>query len=319
MKNSTFRYSAVILLLILVSLGLMSCAAVDNEPFTVMVLPDTQNYSEKFPEIYLAQTRWITENIEEENVRFVIHLGDLVQNSEVVEEWKVADRAHQVFDEAEPPVPYSVVPGNHDVVHRGEVTTWETDLFDRYFGPQRFEGRDWYGGGMNGSNSSNYSFFEGAGVRFMVMSLNFAPGEEVIEWADSVIEKHKGMPVILVTHAYLNTKGRMDIPMPYGLDGYVGVRLWENFIRRHENISLVLCGHVGGANRIESVNDSGKPVYELLFDYQGEENGGNGWLVKMLFIPEEDRIQFTTYSPLLDRVWHSPENTFSLAYDFPGK
>ena len=152
----------------------------------------------------------------------------------------------------------------------------------------------------------------------MVLSLNFAPGEEVVEWADSVLAEHKGMPVILVTHAHLNTKGRMDIPMPYDLDGYVGVRLWENFIKRHENISLVLCGHITGANRLESLNDFGKPVHELLFDYQGEKNGGNGWLVKMQFIPEESRIQFTTYSPVLDRVWESPDNTFSMAYEFPG-
>ena len=88
----------------------------------------------------------------------------------------------------------------------------------------------------------------------MVLSLNFAPGEEIINWADSVLEKHNKMPVILVTHAHLNLKGHINHPMPYGLDGYVGVRLWENFLKRHENINLVLCGHVGGANRQESVN-----------------------------------------------------------------
>ena len=319
MKNSTFKYYALLLLVIIVSLPGISCVNQPAEPFTVIILPDTQNYSEKYPETYLNQTQWVTENVEAENIRFVIHLGDMVQNSDAVDEWKLADQAHQAFDKAEPPVPYSVVPGNHDLVHIGEVTTWETDLFDKYFGPQRFEGRDWYGGGINGSNSSNYCFFEGAGVRFMVLSLNFAPGEEVIDWADSVIERYKDMPVILATHAHLNTKGRIDIPMPYGLDGYIGVRLWENFIRRHENINLVLCGHVGGAYRMLSKNDFGKPVNEILFDYQSEVNGGNGWLVKMQFIPQENRIQFTTYSPKLNRVWESPKNTYSLDFDCPGR
>ena len=319
MKNSYLRNFILLLLFILAFSCLSSCKVADNTPFTVMILPDTQNYSEKFPDTYMVQTRWVTENIEEENTRFVIHLGDMVQNSDVESEWELADKAHRLFDEAEPPVPYSVVPGNHDVVHRGDVTFWDTDLYEKYFGPQRFEGRSWYGGGMNGLNSSNYCFFEGGGTKFMVLSLNFAPGEEIISWADSVIEKHKGMPVILVTHAHLNLKGRINHPMPYGLDGYIGVRLWENFLRRHENIDLVLCGHVGGANRIESVNDYGRPVHEILFDYQSEINGGNGWLVKMKFFPEEDRIDFTTYSPLLDRVWDSPHTTFSLDYDFPAK
>ena len=319
MKKFSIKTCPLILLLILAITGTLSCQVQDNQPFTVILLPDTQNYSEKYPDTYLAQTRWVAEHIEEENTRFVIHLGDMVQNSEIEGEWEIAHRAHLVFDEAEPPIPYSVVPGNHDVVHRGEITTWETDLYEKYFGPQRFAGREWYGGGMDGLNSSNYCFFEGGGARFMVLSLNFAPGEEIIEWADSVIEKHRETPIILVTHAHLNMRGRMNHPMPYGLDGYAGDRLWENFIRRHENINLVFCGHVTGANRVESVNDHGKTVNEILFDYQGEENGGNGWLVKMRFIPGEDRIDFTTYSPVLDRTWDSPANTFSLEYDFPGR
>lgn len=319
MKNCFADRSILILVLVLLALPILSCQGVDNEPFTVVLLPDTQNYSEKYPETYLEQTRWVAGNIENENIRFVIHLGDIVQNSDREEEWRNADLAHRVFDEAVPPVPYSVVPGNHDVVHRGDITTWETDLFEKYFGPQRFTSREWYGGGMKGFNSSNYCFFEGGGVKFMVLSLNFAPGEEIIEWADSVLADHKNLPVILVTHAHLNMRGRMNHPMPYGLDGYAGVRLWENFIRRHENINLVLCGHVTGANRLESVNDFGKTVNELLFDYQGEENGGNGWLVKMRFLPGEDRIDLTTYSPILGRTWESPHHTFSLEYDFPGR
>lgn len=36
-------------------------AAIQAGSFTIAVLPDTQNYSEKFPEIFLAQTRWIVE------------------------------------------------------------------------------------------------------------------------------------------------------------------------------------------------------------------------------------------------------------------
>ena len=36
--------------------------------FTVAVLPDTQNYSEKFPEQYLAQTRWIVESRRDRNI-----------------------------------------------------------------------------------------------------------------------------------------------------------------------------------------------------------------------------------------------------------
>jgi len=318
MKNCLRRSIHVSLLLLLVAWALASCAQVDRDPFTVILLPDTQNYCEEYPETYLAQTKWIAENAVAENTRFVIHLGDMVQHFDAVPEWETADRAHRVLDTAVPPVPYSVVPGNHDLVHYGDTTTWETDLFERYFGPRRFQGRAWYGGGMNGTNASNYCFFEGGGTKFMVLSLIFAPGEEVVTWAESVIEQFPDMPIILVTHAHLNLKGRLNHPMPYGLDGYAGDRLWENFVRKHENINLILCGHVSGANRVEGINDQGRPVHEILFDYQGEANGGNGWMVKMRFVPRENRIDFTTFSPVLGRIWDSPRNTFSLTYEFPG-
>ena len=113
-------------------LGTFSCRKADTSPFTVMILPDTQNYSEKYPDTYMEQTRWIAGNMEAENTRFVIHLGDIVQNSDIESEWQVADKAHKVFDEAQPPVPYSVVPGNHDVVHKGDKTFWDTDLYEKY-------------------------------------------------------------------------------------------------------------------------------------------------------------------------------------------
>ncbi len=105
MKKFSIKTCQLILLLILAITGTLSCQVQDNQPFTVILLPDTQNYSEKYPDTYLAQTSWVAENIEEENTRFVIHLGDMVQNSEVEEEWEIAHRAHLVFDEAEPRYP----------------------------------------------------------------------------------------------------------------------------------------------------------------------------------------------------------------------
>src|SRR5262245_19549667 len=36
--------------------------------FTIAVLPDTQHYSEKYPDNYVAQTKWIVENQKERNI-----------------------------------------------------------------------------------------------------------------------------------------------------------------------------------------------------------------------------------------------------------
>ena len=48
------------------------------ENFTIIVLPDTQYYSESFPAVFDNQTQWIADNIEQMNIVFVTHLGDVV-------------------------------------------------------------------------------------------------------------------------------------------------------------------------------------------------------------------------------------------------
>ena len=64
-------------LALLVALLFTGCG---NEPATIVMLPDTQLYSENNPEIFHDQTRWVAEHIAEENIRFVTHVGDVVQN-----------------------------------------------------------------------------------------------------------------------------------------------------------------------------------------------------------------------------------------------
>ena len=49
-------------------------AASPADTFTVVLIPDTQNYSEKFPDTYLAQTRWIRNLAARTNVKFAIPL-----------------------------------------------------------------------------------------------------------------------------------------------------------------------------------------------------------------------------------------------------
>src|SRR5690348_2204461 len=42
--------------------------------FTIVVLPDTQHYSEDYPGTFLAQTTWIAENLAARKIAAVIHL-----------------------------------------------------------------------------------------------------------------------------------------------------------------------------------------------------------------------------------------------------
>jgi hypothetical protein len=145
--------------------------ATAEEGFSVVLLPDTQNYSEKFPDTYVAQALWIRQQAKEDNIKFVVHLGDIVQTSTKKPEWENADRAMRLLDGV---VPYSMAPGNHDMVVKNRDST----LYNQYYSPARFAGRKWYGGHLGETNDNNYCFFEASGMKFMIINLEFAPRDE---------------------------------------------------------------------------------------------------------------------------------------------
>ena len=298
-------------------IGLLLCvdvsSAEEQSDFTVVVLPDTQFYSQLHPDTYVAQTQWIKDRVEADNIKFVIHLGDIVQNyNNNEEEWKAADRAHQILDGV---VPYSIVPGNHDMEYADKKLLRNTRLFNKYFPPARFEKYPWYGGHRGDTNESNYCFFETAGMQFMVLSLEYAPRDETLQWADQIVTSHPECRVIVVTHCYMRPNGRdTACGTSYGLADNSGQDVWEKFVRKHANIFTVVSGHVLGVGMQTSTNDAGRPVHEMLVDYQGLPNGGNGWLRTLRFVPAENKIYVSAYSPLLDEYNEKPAHTFTLDY-----
>ena len=101
----------------------------ESENFTIVVLPDTQFYSAKYPWIFENQTLWIIQNVESMNILFVSHVGDLVQNWDRIDEWEHANASISILDGF---VPWAVLPGNHDGFYGG------LENYNKYFGYEIF-------------------------------------------------------------------------------------------------------------------------------------------------------------------------------------
>ncbi len=281
-----------------------------DDSFSIILLPDTQFYSEKFPSTYVNQTEWIKKSAKKENIKFVVHLGDIVQNS-TVKEFEVADKAHKVLDDV---VPYSMVPGNHDMLPKvNKRLVRNTANYNKFFPPSRYKDKKWYGGHKGEKNDNNYCFFESHGMKFMVVSLEFAARDETIGWARNIISEHKDRKVIIATHCYMRPNGREKTsPRSYGIEGNSGEELWHKLVKKHDNIFMVVCGHVLGVGLQKSKNEFGHEVIEMLADYQGHPNGGNGWLRKLRFAPKENKIYVETYSTTLKKNNPNPKHTFEI-------
>ncbi|MCK5628240.1 metallophosphoesterase [Candidatus Bathyarchaeota archaeon] len=278
-----------------------SYAPYSAENFTIIVLPDTQYYSESYPEIFDNQTQWIIENKEVMNIVFVTHLGDLVDHSYSETEWENANNSISKLDGQ---VPYGVLPGNHDV---GGLS-----VFNTYFGIDRFNSESWYGGAYQGDNTNNYQLFSAGGDQYLIIHLQYNPSEDILAWAGAVVDSHPNRRVIVSTHEYLAGSWLF---WRSSRRSSIGNRVWNNFVKQHaDQIFLVLCGHEWEEiSRTDEVN--GFVVHQVLSDYQSREKGGNGWLRILEFSPSQDKIFVRTFSPYLNGFEFDSNSEFTLGYD----
>ena len=319
MRKQSVRWLVLCALLCVVfSVGCAGQRA-SQKPFSIIVIPDTQNYADigrgipGFSRHFYGQTEWIKDNAEALNVAMVAHVGDIVQTDDP-REWAIADKA---FKSIEGVVPYILSQGNHDV-RLGKGKTRETRM-DETFPPLRFEKRPWYGGHYGKGNVNSYALFEAGGMKFLIISLEFAPRDEVLAWANGVVVKHPDRRTIVVTHGYLDNGRRIaHAAMGYQWKGNSAEQMWQKFVSRHKNIFLVLSGHAVSC-RLASTGKRGNTVHQVQSDYQFLPEGGQGYLRVMRFVPSENRIDVTTYSPTLKLHATTATDAFSLSYEMGGK
>lgn len=295
-----------------------------NKPFTIAVLPDTQYYSESYPEVFNAQTQWIVDNKISRNIVFVTHLGDIVNIPGNDPQWRAASAAMSRLDKQ---VPYGIAPGNHDLEKNGSAPE-----FKRYFPMQRLSmtGVPQYLRLFETSNSTDFGYFDyknsyhllnAGGMQLVAFNLEFCPPDNVLDWTDKILTQYKDRTAIITTHSFINSRGDRELGAKchsYNSAGYNGGSdIWQKLIieKKHTNILLFLNGHdiwskYGAARRTDYV--SGKPVHQLMSDYQESPLGGSGYMRLMTFEPLQKRIVVKTYSPYLKRYISDPQNNFIL-------
>lgn len=309
----------------------VNSVSASHAPFTVVGLPDTQNYSEFYPEIFDQQTRWVVENRARRNIAFVSHYGDVVNHGDSITEWENAEIAMRRLDNAN--IPYGVSAGNHDITPAGTAgTAYIPHEFRTRYGPERFAGKSWYGG-ASPSGMSSYQTFSGGGKEFIALHLICDTPLDELVWAQGVLNANRDKPVMITTHRYLQdaedytggvplvSSGRYpdiwyNVEGTYTPGGIHAEAFYETFVRTNPNVFLVNSGHFHEEYRQTSTNLAGLPVHEVLADYQDDTNGGNGFLRLMQFDTARNRIDVQSYSPYLDAYETKDESQFTLSVDF---
>ena len=320
-------------------LALCGCTSVlkkplDTSPFTLVVLPDTQCYcdtrhaqsAKKWDKIdlrkyFFAQTDWIRDNAERLNIAFVLHEGDITQ-TDYDEEWEIARKAMTTLDGK---VPYCLCLGNHDMGYRktgNNADSYSTandrkTRFNEFFPRKKYAALDHFGGTFDDSMDNSWWQFERAGLKFLILALEFKPRDEVLAWAAKVTSSHPEHRAIVLTHSYLDNRNKLT-RSGYAVAGNLGEGIWSKLVSKHPNMFLVLCGHVLGEGLLSTPGEAGNTVHQVLSDYQGLHNGGESWLRYMVFKPEENKISTYTYNPALKKFRNGPSSRFDLDYRMTG-
>jgi hypothetical protein len=319
------------------------------ERFMLVVLPDTQNYlcstcppeADKWhPATFKAQTQWVVDNQSAQAIAFVSHVGDVVDQADQPDEWREADSALALLAGH---VPHAVAIGDHDFFPeevRDPAAALNTSYYRQYFGSARYQGQRWYVG-ASPNDLSHAQLFEAGGRRFLHIALEWEAPDAAIDWAASVIRAYPQVPTILSTHAYVSnvTRGHSTTteatlqtgePDPTANSGR---DIYTKLIVPHPQIFMVLNGHYHNTRKNlgaededgewhqMSQNSAGTAVFEMLSNYQDFQNGGDGWLRTIEFIPGggsggQDRIQMRTYSPTRDQFRTGPYSQFYFDLSF---
>ena len=310
--------------------------------FSMILVPDPQSYT-KFAAnqpLFDLQTAWIAQNIDRLNIKAALFTGDMVEhNGKQIslplpnpyngdqtgrQQWEAVSRALSRLDNR---LPYVVAQGNHDIGHI--TATDRHSLAPEFIRPERnikFEKclvstcPNWEG--VHTMENSAYEFIDKAWGKILVITFEFAPRDEAIEWAKQLTEsaEYKEHKVIILTHSWLDTAGNRIAKEGYTLSPCNWAEaVWQKLVYPSKNICLVLCGHTGAAPkidgdvaktnfkptssyRIDKAAD-GRNIPQMMFNSQQGDgdwngNGGDCWLRILEFKPDGKTIGVRTFSPM---------------------
>ena len=290
--------------------------------FSLAVVGDTQTitnrgakgtsnaYHNSLPNLY----QWIVDNVEAKKMQYVIGLGDITEKG--VDPWhknyepkSVGDAeweyARNAISKMNGVIPYTLVRGEG---HDGY------DRFNEWFADYTPYTENIAGFYKEGEVGSVYHTFEVGDVKYLIMCLDFGAKDPVLEWANEVVAENADRKVIVTTHGYLEKDGTLletgEAYCPsssyYDPENNDGDDIWEKFVKKHENITMVISGHMTCDDIVidQVVGENGNAVTHILIDPQDidkDVSGGYGMVAMMYFSEDGEDVAIEYYSTLKNK------------------
>lgn len=281
----------------------------------LVVFGDIQEYtvSQFTIPYYDLSVEWIQSQIEEGiRIRSLMHVGDITCGNERDQWFLFHNHTYRIASV----IPFYSCTGNHDydINENKQITQRSSSRINEYahFSMTDYGIVEYY----EGSSLENYiaRLFLDDNDLYLI-ALEFGPRKEVLEWVDNRLKENQNNRFILLTHEWLTRTGTRISAGSYAekqLKGYSSYstpeEIWQQIVRPNPNVVCVLCGHNGFFACLNSINDAGRPVPQILFNLQYLNNGGNGIIQLWEFPVESDSVRICAYDTI-NRNWYMPDST----------
>lgn len=293
--------------------------------FSFMVIGDPQNISYSHPEKLKNIYDYVIDNAESRNVKHVFGVGDITA-ADSLREWEASLSQISRMDGV---VPYSVIRGNHDIRSADNDLSIES-RFDTYFGnddsPYAKQYANQYIDCYEYENNPSFKArntvheFSSSSRDYLVIALDYGPNDDILAWASSICEAYPNHNVIISTHAYLSGSGEYisekssSFPSGENKDSNNGDDIWEEFVSKHENIVMVLCGHAATPNvllrQVQGVH--GNTVSEILVNPQSIDGSvGPMCMVATFYVSRDGKTISVEYYSTTYNKSYKADNHYS--------
>ncbi|MDX1342697.1 MAG: carbohydrate-binding protein [Reinekea sp.] len=244
--------------------------------WTLVVVPDTQHYSQNRPNAPIAHMRtafdWLVAMRDTLNIQFVQGLGDITETWDSDWEWQNSTSAwYKLYGE----MPFMPIQGNHD----------SPQSLNKYFPVSSFQNETWYAGDFGGIEN-NYALMDIGNERYLFLQLEaydqYSPYRpEGLAWGQQILRQYPDRKVILATH-----------------DLWATQTIKNNILTKFDNVILANAGHdCVRETHYTTRGPNGGLSHNFVSDYQCDAN--EVMLLRFYkFKPLEDKVEYYTYSPV---------------------
>lgn len=249
----------------------------------IVIVPDIQFYTnneERF-EYLAAIVDYCKEK--QDSIYFLLQTGDVTNNNQP---WQWENSQKLFFSQLPKIFPTIFCLGNHDYGKNGSSKERQSN-----FPVELTPAMDTVMQNSLWDNYLRYVVIEQK--KLAVLSLEFAPRNEVLEWANGVIKANADTPIIILTHAFLNNSGKIFdasdslCDNKYSQKFYImggdylndSQEIFDKIIYNNPNVKMVICGHCGTKNYIDCLNKKNvknENVCCIMVNFQHYSEGGAG-------------------------------------------